>query len=107
MTLDETERPNSEADWLFTIGEGRGFPSVDGLVEVDGYDPAGRAPEEVAVMERARDYGARAVFFEAARHGRAAVAQAFVFDASTADDDGEFAELHKRLWSWGGVPLVY
>ncbi|RWB26425.1 MAG: SAM-dependent methyltransferase [Mesorhizobium sp.] len=58
-------------------------------------------------MEKARDYGARAVFFEAARHGRAPVAQAFVFDVNTAPDDGDFAELHKRLWSWGGVPLVY
>ncbi|MFD2054792.1 hypothetical protein ACFSQT_17355 [Mesorhizobium calcicola] len=107
MTLDETDRPRSEADWLFVIGEGRGFPSVDGLLAVDSYQPSGRAPEEVAVMEKARDYGARAVFFEAARHGRAPVAQAFVFDESTAVDDGEFAELHKRLWSWGGVPLVY
>lgn len=107
MTLDETDRPATEADWLFAIGEGQGFSSVDGLVAVDDYDPSGRAPEEVAVIERARDYGARAVFFEAARHGRAPVAQAFVFDVSTAADDGEFAELHKRLWSWGGVPLVY
>jgi hypothetical protein len=58
-------------------------------------------------MEKARDYGARAVFFEAGRHGRAPVAQAFVFDASTAGEDEAFAQLHKRLWSWGGVPLVY
>lgn len=101
------DRPGSEADWLFAIGEGRGFPSVDGLVAVDGYQSSGRAPEEVAIMEKARDYGARAVFFEAARHGRAPVAQAFVFDANSASDDGEFAKLHKRLWSWGGVPLVY
>lgn len=105
MTLDETDR--SEAEWLFAIAEGRTFPSVDGLVIVDDYNPSGRAPEEVAVMEKARDYGARAVFFEAGRHGRAPVAQALVFDASEAMDDEEFAELHKRLWSWGGVPLVY
>lgn len=105
MKLDETDR--SEAEWLFAIAEGRAFPSVDGLVAVDNYDPSGRAPEEVAVMEKARDYGARAAFFEAGRHGRAPVAQAFVFDANVAMDDDEFAELHKRLWSWGGVPLVY
>jgi hypothetical protein len=105
MTLDETGR--SEAEWLFAIAEGHAFPSVDGLVAVDGYDPSGRAPEEVVVMEKARDYGARAVFFEAGRHGRTPVAQALVFDASTAMDDEEFAKLHKRLWSWGGVPLVY
>lgn len=105
MTLDATDR--SEAEWLFAIAEGRTFPIVDGLVTVDDYDPYGRAPEEVAVMEKARDYGARAVFFEAGRHGRAPVAQAFVFDTSMAMDDDEFAELHKRMWSWGGVPLVY
>ena len=107
MTLDEADRPSSEADWLFAIGEGRSFPYVDGLVAVEGYDPLGRAPEEVDVMERARDYGARAVFFEAARHGRAPVAQALVFDKSAAIEDSDFAELHKRLWSWGGVPLVF
>ncbi|PZR07946.1 MAG: SAM-dependent methyltransferase [Azospirillum brasilense] len=58
-------------------------------------------------MEKARSYGARAVFFEAERHGRSAVAQAFIFDADDEPDDVQFAELHKRLWSWGGVPLVY
>lgn len=107
MTLDEAGRVDCEADWLFALGDGRDFPNVDGLVEVDSYDPVGHAPEEVAIMEKARDYGARAVFFEAPRHGRAPVAQAFVFDANGAINDGEFAELHKRLWSWGGVPLVY
>src|SRR3546814_4169001 len=32
---------------------------------------------------------------------------AFIFDANDGLDDANFAELHKRLWSWGGVPLVY
>lgn len=107
MTLEEAGRPGSEVKWLFDIAEGRAFPKVDGLVAVEGYDPLRRAPEEVDVMERARDYGARAVFFEAARHGRAPVAQAFVFHINAAIDDSDFAELHKRLWSWGGVPLVF
>ena len=57
MTLDESDHPSSEADWLFAIGEGRAFPYVDGLVAVEGYHPIGRVPEEVDVMERARDYG--------------------------------------------------
>src|SRR3546814_6473198 len=58
-------------------------------------------------MEKAHSYGARAVFFEAERNGRAPVPQAFIFDANDGLDDANFAELHKRLWSWGGVPLVY
>src|SRR3546814_16580652 len=40
-------------------------------------------------------------------NGRAPVPQAFIFDANDGLDDANFAELHKRLWSWGGVPLVY
>ncbi|MHA7777911.1 HsdM family class I SAM-dependent methyltransferase [Roseibium sp. M-1] len=107
MTLDETDRPGSNAGWLFAIAENVDLPTVDGLVAVDGFDPSGHAPDVVAIMEKAAEYGARAVFFEAPRHGRAPVAQAFIFDAHTAADDTEFAKLHKRLWSWGGVPLVY
>ncbi len=107
MTLEEAENAVAPAEWLFSIGEGDALPSVDGLVAVEGFAPDGRAPEEVAIMEKAHAYGARAVFFEAGRHGRAAVAQAFIFDAGDGLDDGQFAELHKRLWSWGGVPIVY
>jgi len=47
------------------------------------------------------------VFFEASRNGRPPVAQAFVFISNAPTDDIEFAKLHKRLWSWGGVPLLY
>jgi hypothetical protein len=107
MILEEGSAAFEAADWLFSIGEGQDLPVVDGLVPVDGYVPHGRAPEEVAMVEKARGYGARAVFFEAARHGRAPVAHAFVFAASDDADDARFAVLHKRLWSWGGVPLVF
>ena len=94
-------------DWLFSIVEGRDAAYADGLVAVDSYQHQGRSPEEVAIMEKARFYGARAVFFEAGRNGKAQVAQAFIFDAEDEPNDTRFAELHKRLWSWGGVPLVY
>lgn len=106
MTLQTPGSDFIGAEWLFVLGQGDA-PTVDGLVTVDEYDPFGRLPEEVAFVEKARSYGARAVFFEAGRHGRAPVAQAFVFDASAHADDQQFAELHKRLWSWGGVPLIY
>ncbi|PCI57352.1 MAG: SAM-dependent methyltransferase [Alphaproteobacteria bacterium] len=58
-------------------------------------------------MEKAKAYGAHSVFFEAERNGRPPVAQAFIFVSSDSDGDEEFAKLHKRLWSWGGVPLLY
>lgn len=107
MTLEIQEEAFSSAEWLFAIGDSERLPAVDGLVSVADYDPRGRPPDEAAVMEKAASYGARAVFFEAARHGRSSVPQAFIFDAKRNADDERFAELHKRLWSWGGVPLLY
>lgn len=58
-------------------------------------------------MERAEDYGATAVFFEAGRDGRPALAQALIFVSDGPAHDQSFAHVHQRLWSWGGVPLVY
>ena len=58
-------------------------------------------------MEKAAFYKAHSVFFEAGRNGRPPVAQAFVYISDGPANDDKFAELHKRLWSWGGVPLVY
>ncbi len=80
---------------------------VEGLVHVKNYSGEGRPLEEVVMMEKAREYGARAVFFEASRNGKPPVAQAFVFVASGPEKDREFAEMHQKLWSWGGVPLLY
>lgn len=86
----------------------RGTPSnFDGLLPVAGYESRNRPPEEVVMMEKAGEYGASAVFFEASRNGRAPVAQAFVYLASSPESDAEFAIIHQKLWSWGGVPLVY
>ncbi len=59
------------------------------------------------MVEKAAAYGAQAVLFEAGRNGRAPIAQAFVFVSSGPADDPEFAAIHQRLWSWGGVPLLY
>ncbi|MBM4031390.1 MAG: SAM-dependent methyltransferase [Planctomycetes bacterium] len=58
-------------------------------------------------MEKAEEYGATAVFFEAGRDGRPPIAQAFVYVSDGPVKDPDFALRHKRLWSWGGVPLVY
>jgi hypothetical protein len=81
--------------------------AVDGLVRVEGYIKSGRPPEEVVMMEKAEEYGATAVFFEAGRNGRPSVAQAFIYVSDGPVRDQGFADLHRRLWSWGGVPLVY
>lgn len=107
MSLNASDATARAADWLSSISNDDALPPIDGLVSVAGFDRSGRSPEEIAIMEKAASYGARAVFFEAGRHGRAPVAQAFIFDARDGMDDQAFAALHKRLWSWGGIPLVY
>ena len=98
---------NDHGQWLMNLGRADGGSTVDGLVAVKGYRKDGHPPEEVAIMEKAEDYGATAVFFEAGRDGRPPLAQAFVFVSDGAVSDQDFAQLHQRLWSWGGVPLVY
>jgi len=98
---------SGSAQWLIDLDGGATAITVDGLVRVHGYRPERRSPEEVAMMEKAAAYGANAVFFEAGRQGRPPVAQAFVFVSDGPADAPEFGQLHQRLWSWGGVPLLY
>lgn len=98
---------SDRGQWLIDLGGVATGSAVDGLVPVRGYQREGQPPEEVAMMEKAKAYGAEAVFFEASRNGRPPVAQAFVFVSDGSPNDLRFAELHKRLWSWGGVPLLY
>ena len=96
-----------QVEWLSEFDRLETPFSIDGLVGVEQYDPHGRPPEEVAVMEKAVIYKAHSFFFEAGRNGRVPVPQAFVYLSDNGTDDEEFAQLHKRLWSWGGVPLLY
>ncbi len=98
---------SEQGQWLKRLGDASGGPAVDGLVIVEGYSKHGRPPDEVAIMEKAQEYGATAVFFEAGRDGRPGLAQALVFLSDGPAHDQSFAQLHRRLWSWGGVPLVY
>lgn len=98
---------NDRAKWLIELERTPVAALPDGLVLVNDYVPEERPPEEVAIMEKAKSYGAQFVFFEAGQNGRPATPQAFVFVSDGTDDDQQFANLHKRLWSWGGVPLVY
>ena len=82
---------------------GSGLRSVDDLTNSDTL-----SEEEQIFLEKAKDFGASHVFFRS-RAGRPKVAEALVFDdasGSTRTED-DFAILHRRLWSWGAVPLVY
>ena len=107
MSVRVEPHHETDASWLFNIGTDATIPVVDGLIRVDNFVTTSQAPEVVAVLEKAHKYGAHSVFFEAAQNGRAPVAQAFIFLAAGGLDDTAFAQLHKRLWSWGGVPLLY
>ena len=49
--------------WWSSLDLKRGASLPDGVVRVDEYSFAGRPPDEMAMMERARQYGARAVLF--------------------------------------------
>lgn len=66
--------------------------------------------EERLILEKAKDaFGATHVFFRS-RPGRPKVPEALVFDEASGHGgrtDDQFATLHRRLWSWGAVPLVY
>lgn len=94
-----------DSHWLYRLGDDDAAPP-EGLVFVRGYANEG-SPDEIAAIEKAKEYQADAVFFEAARDGHAPVPQAFVYFSEQVESDAAFAELHKRLWSWGGVPLLY
>lgn len=98
---------NNIQHWWDHLGDAGNGLRIDGLVQVRGYKNIGRPPEEVVMMEKARFYGAAAVFFEAARNDKPPVAQAFIYIVDSPEDDPAFAETHQKLWSWGGVPLIY
>ena len=98
--------PSNRGEWLHRLDELDVCLAVNGLVLVKDYRREGRPPEEVAVMEKAASYDAHSVFFRAAVGGRPPQPEAFIYVADQPDDSA-FAALHRRLWSWGGVPLIY
>ncbi len=93
-------------DWLIE-SESAKNPAAGGILAVDSYSRSDLLPEEVVVMEKAVHYRADAVLFETRRDGQPAVPQAFIYKAKGNESEHDFAELHRRLWSWGGVPIVY
>ncbi len=98
--------PLADVNWL--LGGGASEVDKEGLVSVEGYIPQARPAKEAVIMEKAAAYGAHSVFFEVSPDGGNGSPQAFIFEGSQgAEADKQFAEVHQRLWSWGGVPLIY
>ena len=92
--------------WLADLARPGGRAPGEGLVAVADAAEPDAEPARRLVLEKAALYGADYVFFRAATATQAASAVALIF----VDDDrsdAEFADLHRRLWSWGGVPLVF
>ncbi len=100
-------RAENPAKWLVDLSGADTESGVDGLVLVKGFRDQNLPPEQYAMMEKAESYEAHSVFFEASRNNRPPVAQAFIYVADEPGESLDFAILHKRLWSWGGVPLLY
>ena len=100
-------RAEYPANWLIDLSSADIISGVEGLVLVKGFRKLDLRPEQYAMMEKAEGYEAHSVFFEASRNNRAPVAQAFIYVSDQPGESHDFAVLHKRLWSWGGVPLLY
>lgn len=98
---------NVAIQWLLDLDKAAPGIAVNGLVPVTGFRTTDLSPEQRIVMEKAEAYDAQYVFFEGSRNNRPPVAQAFVYVSRGSSPDKKFADLHKRLWSWGGVPLIY
>jgi hypothetical protein len=98
---------NNPGKWLFDFGNADAGIVAEGIVPVEKFRSKVKLPEMYAVMEKAEHYKADGVFFEASREGKPPVAQAFIYRENGAACDLDFGILHKQLWSWGGVPLVY
>lgn len=76
-----------------------------GLILVDA-EPAD-SYQRIA-LENAKKYKADAVYFRLFENDRPPLPQIYIYDFSKAEkDDDEVAELHKRLWNSGQVPLFF
>lgn len=91
--------------WLKDLRK-TGADPKDGLVAIAGHAWRANDPRQVVVLERAEAYGADFVLFRPGTPDHPVVPEALVFVEDGLSDD-EFAQLHRRLWNWGGVPLVF
>jgi len=65
-------------------------------------------PHEFIALEYAKKYGANAVYFRWFDDGRPPIPQIYIYDfTENGKDDFEIAELYKKLWNSGQVPLFF
>jgi hypothetical protein len=83
--------------------------SVSGLLftnKFDDYKDKNISFDEILILDRARELKADAVYFR--RIGESSVPQLFIFDNSENNFSITLlADIHKKLWSSGIVPLYY
>lgn len=96
---------HSPGTWLRDLRK-TGTSPQEGLVALAGEAWRAGDPRRVVVLEKAATYGADYVLFRPGTPDQPVVPEALVFVDDGLRDD-EFAALHRRLWSWGGVPLVF
>jgi len=81
------------------------LPETSGLVFVDEF-PSNEY--EYIALEKAKKYDVDAVYFRRFDSGRASIPQIYIYDfTDRKENEGDIAELHKRLWNAGQVPLFF
>ncbi len=64
-------------------------------------------PSEMIALEYAEKYGADAVYFRRFDDERPPVPQIYIYDFTKNERDDEIADLYKKLWNSGQVPLFF
>lgn len=81
-------------------------PESTGLLFTDNISEE-RLHERIAA-EKARNYGADGIYFRRFQNGRVPAPQIYIFDFTHKEiNDNEIAELHRKLWNAGQVPLFF
>jgi len=106
MSNMQTTLPNNnfsdiliKFDMMSETGESPGLVFVGGNIS---------DPHEFIALEYAKKYGANAVYFRRFDDGRPPIPQIYIYDFTENEkDDFETADLYKKLWNSGQVPLFF
>ena len=86
-------------DMMSETGESPGLVFVEGDIS---------DPHEFLALEYAKKYGANAVYFRRFDDDRPPIPQIYIYDLTENEkDDFETADLYKKLWNSGQVPLFF